>query len=229
MELRAIWKVIRRRWWLIALPALAALIYAGYGYLKSPPVGGYATSIRFTAAQPPDSGSQAIQSPTYYAWLTSEYVVNALTDWVKTNSFAEAVSEELGKNGVNIPAAQLQGAMSPDNARSIMVINISWPDAGQLSSIAGAVKVVLETRSGEFFPPFKDTGVAVIALDTPVIGAVPPSLTARLNPLLRFGLGLVAGIALAALVEYLDPTLHERAEVEKMGLPVLAEIPGGRK
>jgi len=228
MELRTIGKALRRRWWLIGLPALAALAYASYGYFASPPQGGYATSIRFTAAQPPDSAGEGIRDSAYYQWLTSEYAVNALTDWVKTNSFAQAVSAELAMKGVDIPAGALQGAMVPDNARSIMVVNISWPDADQLAAIAAAVQSALENRSDEFFPAFKARGVSVIALDTPAIGPVPPSLTARLDPLIRFGLGLAAGIALAAVVEYLDPTLRERADIEKMGLAVLAEIPRGK-
>jgi len=229
MELRAIAKVFRRRWWLIALPALVALVYAAYGYITSPPRGGFATTIRFTAAQPPETRADPAHDTRYYQWLTSEYVVNALTDWVKTGSFAQAVSDALAAQGVDIPAGALQGAMAPDNARSIMVITISWPDAGQLASIATAVQSVLENRSGEFFPALKDGGVSVVALDAPVIGPVPPSLTDRLNPLIRFGLGLVAGIALAVVVEYIDPTVHERSEVEKMGFSVLAEIPGSRR
>jgi capsular polysaccharide biosynthesis protein len=67
--------------------------------------------------------------------------------------------------------------------------------------------------------------VEVKPLDTPVISAVPPPLTARLNPLIRFGLGLVAGVALAFLVEYLDPTVRTRADVQALGIAILAEVP----
>jgi capsular polysaccharide biosynthesis protein len=225
MELRAILAVVIRRWWLIALPALAALAYAVYGYLKTPQTGGFATSIRFTAAQPPDAQGASIENSAYYQWLTSEYVVNGLTDWVTTNSFAEAVSQELAVNGVSISAGQLQGVMVPDNARSVMVVSISWGDEKQLQAIAAAVGAVLVNRSREAFPQLEATGVEVKPLDTPVISAVPPPLTARLNPLIRFGLGLVAGVALAFLVEYLDPTVRTRADVQALGIAILAEVP----
>lgn len=229
MELRALFKVVRRRWWLIALPALAALAYAIYGYLKTPQSGGYATSIRFTAAQPPEASGPAIEDSSYYQWLTSEYVVNGLTDWIKTNSFAEAVSQELSRKGVTIPAAQLQGTMIPDNARSVMVVSLNWGNDQQLAAISAAVTEVLVNRSGEAFPQLTRTGVEVKPLDTPVIVAVPPSLSNRLNPLIRFGLGLVAGVALAFLVEYLDPTVKDRDDVQALGLPLLAEVPAHRK
>jgi capsular polysaccharide biosynthesis protein len=225
MELRTIWKVLRRRWWLVAVPALVALAYAAYGYVKSPPRGGFSTSIRFTAGSACDAPAKDYQDCQYYPWLTSEYVVNALTDWVKTSSFSEAVASELKTKGIDVPAAQIQGSISSDNQRSVMTLGISGGDAGQLAQIAAAAITVLQTRSKDVFPQVGTQGITVIPLDEPVIGAVPPSLSDRFNPLVRFVLGLAAGVALAFLVDYIDPTLHERNEVEKLGLQVLAEVP----
>jgi capsular polysaccharide biosynthesis protein len=225
VELRQLWKIALRRWWLIALPAIAALAYAVYGYVSTPMSGGYATSIRFTAAEPPTGTVLGYEDRNYYPWLASEYVVNALTDWVKTSSFADELSLELANQGEEIAPGVLQSAVSADNARSVMVLFLNWPDSKQLESIAAAAVVVLRERSDDYFPQFGQGGVTVIALDDPVITAVPQSLTNRFDPLIRFGLGLFAGIALAFLVDYLDPTLHERQDVESAGLTVLAEIP----
>jgi capsular polysaccharide biosynthesis protein len=36
---------------------------------------------------------------------------------------------------------------------------------------------------------------------------------------------LAGGVALAFLVDYLDPSVRERADVEALGLKVLAEVP----
>jgi capsular polysaccharide biosynthesis protein len=41
-------------------------------------------------------------------------------------------------------------------------------------------------------------------------------------------LALVVGIALAFLLDYLDDTIRHRADVESLGLPILAEIPTRR-
>ena len=225
MELRSIWKILRRRWWLVAVPALVALAYAAYGTIKAPPRGGYSTMMRFTAGSACDAPAKNYQDCQYYPWLTSEYVVNALTDLVKTSSFADAVSSELKSKGSDIPAAQIQGGIGSDNQRSVMSVTISGGDAGQVAQVAGAVSTVLQTRSKDFFPMVGSQGSTVRTLDEPVVGAVPPALSASLNPLLRFLLGLAAGVALAFLVDYIDPTLHERSEVEQLGLPVLAEVP----
>ncbi len=228
MELQALWKIVLRRWWLIALPGLAALVYALYGYLKAPSSGGFATSIRFTAAAPPDGETISYEDREYYPWLSSEYVVNALTDWSKTSSFAGEVSQALSAEGIDIPAAALQGRINADNERSVMIVYLSWGNPDELASIAQAVIAVLQDRSRDYFPQLSTGGVTVVALDTPSIGPVPLPLSDRLDPVIRFGLGLAAGVALAFLVEYLDPTLRERAQVEALGLTVLAEVPRSR-
>lgn len=229
MELRALWKIARRRWWLIALPALAALALAAQSYLTRPLSGGYATSIRFTAAPPPGGEAVSYEDAQYYPWLTSEYVVNALTDWVRTSTFAAEVSAALAEQGDEVPAAVIQAGINADNQRSVMVLYLSGSDPETLAAVAEASALVLEQRSADYFPQFGEGGLRVVALDEPAIGAVPPPLSVRLEPLLRFGLGLAAGVALAFLVDYLDPTVRERREVEGLGLAVLAEVPRHRQ
>jgi capsular polysaccharide biosynthesis protein len=223
MELRQLWNIGRRRWWLILLPSLAALAYAMLGYTRTPPAGGFTTAIRFTAAEPAEKDAEGYEDSSYYPWLASEYVVNALTDWSKTSSFAEEVSTALASQDVEIPASALQGRISADNERSVMVLYLSWHNPEELAAIASAASQVLETRSSAYFPQV--SAVRVVALDEPAIAPVPPPLSSRFDPIIRFGLGLAAGIALAFLFEYLDPTLRDRREVEAMGLRVLVEVP----
>lgn len=225
MELRALWKIVRRRWWLILLPSLAAFAYAAYGYMKAPPGGGFTTSIRFTAAEPPDSDAISYEDAELAPWLSSEYIVNALTDWARTNTYAQEVSDQLSTQGIEIPAPAIQGAIAADNVRAVMTLYLSWHDPDQLAALAEAATTVLVERSADYFPQFGDGGVDVVPLDTPGIAPVPPPVSARFDPLIRLGLGVAAGVALAFLVDYLDPTLRDRMEVERMGLPVLAEIP----
>src|SRR5258706_9488628 len=69
MELRTFWKVFKRRWWIVAVPSLAALVFASYGYITRPTQTAFATSVRFTAAQPPDSEPGQSRDDRYYQWL----------------------------------------------------------------------------------------------------------------------------------------------------------------
>lgn len=229
MELRAIWKIFKRRWWIVAIPSLMAFVLAGYDFLTSGSAVTYTTSVRFTAATPPSAADGGYEDTEYYPWLTSEYVINGLTDWVRTGSFAVEVSEALAAQDIEIPAGSLQPAFGADNARSIMVLFINWGDADQIVSIAEAATRVLQESTAVYFPQLRSGSVEVIALDTPAVGAVPPSLSARLDPLIRLALGVAAGVALAALVEYLDPTIHTRGEAEALGIPILVEVPRFRR
>jgi capsular polysaccharide biosynthesis protein len=69
-------------------------------------------------------------------------------------------------------------------------------------------------------------GGLIAAIDAPTPpAAIPPSLTQRLDLPVRLLLALVAGLALAFLLEYLDDNVRDRAELEALGVTVLAEVP----
>ena len=64
--------------------------------------------------------------------------------------------------------------------------------------------------------------------DEPVVNAITPGLRGQLDLPLRVALALLAGLGLALLAHYIDPTVRDRAELERVGLPVLGEIPKER-
>ena len=227
MELRQYWKIALRWWWLILLPPLVAATYGLATY--RPPAATYAASLRFTAGQPQTLTSSPNYDPNYYRWLTSEYIVGGLKDWARTGAFAEAVSAELAARGVSIPAGAISGAVVTDNARSILVVYLSWGNPDQLAALAEAVSKVLQEQNAAALPPLGGQAAVVVPLDKPAIGPVPPSLRARFDLPLKAGLGLVAGIALALIAHYFDPLVREREELEQIGLKVIAEIPRWKK
>lgn len=227
MELIALWKFLRRRWWVILLPALVTLVVAVPDVL-TPPAGGFTTTVHLTAAQPPSGEEPTYEDQSYIPWLASEYLVNSLTAWAMTGSFAQEVSAALAADGLAIEAGALRAAIAADNARSVMALYISWPDAAQLQAIAEAAITVMQTRNQVYFPQFAAAPADVIALDVVGVAPTAPGLMARLQPLLKVALGLAAGLGLAMLWEYLDDSIRERADLDELGLTVLAEIPRHR-
>ena len=228
MELAQLFRILLRRWWLIAIPTAVAVAYAALTYAAPPTV--YTTAIRFTAAQAPTEkeatdAASPYEDTSYVPWLASEYLVNALTAWVGTGSFAQAVADALAARGVEIDAGALAGAFVADNQRSVMTVYITWGDAGQLEGIAQGAIDALVNESGDTFPQTAAGPVMVRPLDDVKISAASPPLTARIRPLIPVALGLAAGVALAFLVEYLDPTVRTRADLEALGFVVIAEIP----
>lgn len=238
MELRQLWSVIVRRWWLIALPALVAalLTLPMLGNVISPPVT-YNAAVRFTVSQPPGEAGVTGSAPlggtfeddSYIPWLASEYVVVNLAGWMRTQSFAREVAGVLAAQGLNLEPAAIQGAISSDAVRSMMTLYLSWPDAAQLERIAQAAIQALQERHQAYWPQLAAARAVVTALDSPKAAPAATSLADRLAPLFRILIGLAAGLGLAFLAEYLDTGIRTRQEAEStLTLPVLAEIPPHR-
>ncbi len=229
MELRQLLKIALRWWWLILLPPLVVGAYSLITYRAPTPT--YSMTLRYTAGQPTALSGDPAFARNYYDWLTSEYIVGALKDWVRTGQFAEAVSAELAARGVNASPVAVAGAIeSSDNQRSILLVFLRGSDPEQLKALAEAVTTVLQTKNASVFPPLGGQSATVTALDAPSVGpAAPPSLRAWLDLPLRLALGLAAGVALALAAHYLDPFVRDKSDLEKQGWRVIAEIPRGKK
>lgn len=234
MELKALWQMFLRRWYLIAIPLGIALALTAPDLLAmvqggENTGGGWTTVIHLTAAQPPTGEELGYEDAGYFPWLASEYVVNGLTDWVRTSSFATEVSNGLAERNIEIEAGVIRGVIAADNARSVMQLFLTWPDHDQLQAMAEVAVNVLQNRNAVYFPQFAVEPAQVIALDEIILTPVAPPLTNRFGPLVQIALGLVAGIALAVIVEYLDDTVYSRDDLETLSLPILGEIPRHRK
>jgi capsular polysaccharide biosynthesis protein len=183
--------------------------------------------MRYTAGQPTTLSGDPLFARGYYDWLTSEYIVGALKDWVRTGQFAQAVSEALQVRGVTLEAGAVAASISnSDNQRSILVVYLNAADPEQLRALAEAVTTALQTRNAEIFPPLAGQPATVTALDAPSVGpAGPPSLRARLEVPLRLALALAVGAALALAAHYFDPFVREKAELERLGARFVVVIP----
>jgi capsular polysaccharide biosynthesis protein len=231
MELREYWRIFARRWWLALLPALVVVAYTLLTHDKPPTI--YQAHMNFTAGLPPETNPNQYSYDGYYAWLTSEYIANGLSDAARRERFAAAVGARLAANGVlmpdgaPIPPGAIQGSIATDNAQSLFVVYVTWGDPDTLLAIADAVTLEMTENAGNYFPQLADLPVPPARrVDMPVPVAVPPSLRNQLTgPAMRMILGVAVGLALVFLLHYLDPTVHDRAELEALGFNVLGEIP----
>ena len=223
MEIRLYLRILLRWWWLVAIPALVIGAVGLITYHRPPTT--YGTTIRFSASLPPTLTDNPGFDPSYYSWLTSEYIVGGLSDWVKTNAFAAAVSDELSKQGKTISPSAVQASLASDYVRSQLVIYINGSSADDVSAIAHGAVTVLQTRNAETFPQLGGVNAVVTALDAPSVGASSPGLRAMLDLPIRLALGLAVGVALAFAAHYFDPFVRDKREIESLGLHILAEIP----
>ena len=224
MELRQYWRTVRKRLWIVI--ALVAIVLVGSLALRPERPTLYQTSMRFTVAVVPESRSDGYYAyDRYYTWMASEYLVDELTEIAGSEAFAGAVSEELANNGLDLSAGALHGSLVADRKHRILTLHITWGHEAELAEIADAAAKVLRERSADFLGQLGATDADIRLIDPPMVLPVARSLKEKLELPIRLFLALVAGVALTFLLDYLDDTVRDRAEVETLGLVVLGEIP----
>ena len=222
MELRAFYAIFRRRWLLVLIPPLVVAIFSIVTY-SPPSAPGYNVGVNFLVAQPPTPSADLADQERYYNWLSSEYIVNGLTDWAVSGSFKTAVSNQLAQEGLEVPPGSF--SVGAENVRSRLQISIQHGDAETLAQIVNAAITVLREQNADALPQLGGETAVVTLLDEPFVTPLPRSLSSLLDIPLRIAIGLAAGVGLALLVEYLDPTIRSREEAEAMGFAILGEIP----
>lgn len=223
MELKLIGRVFVRRWYLIVLPVLVASVFVLPSLLnRGTSAGGFSASFRYSAAQATSNLPQR-EGDFQDVWLASEFTVNAFTEWVRSSSFRHELAQALQTAGAELDLAPL--GIASDRARSIGLVQMSYPTAEGLEQLVELAMQVLSERNAAYFPHLGGQNASVSILDMPQVTPAPPPITNRFAPLIQLAVALVAGVALAFLVEYLDPSLRVRQDLEQQGWRVLANIP----
>jgi capsular polysaccharide biosynthesis protein len=224
MELGLYGRIIYRRLWLIV--GLLVILLASYLPSAHRAPAPYVASMRYVVGvQPEASRGNYYTYDRYYTWLTAEYMLDDLSEVVKSRSFADDVASLAG---INVPAGAIQGSTAAGKLHRILTVSVTWGNQGELERIAGALSEVLRTRSARYFAQLSTDSAVISEIDPPSISQAGISLRQKLDLPLRLVLALILGIALAFLWDYLDDTVRHRADMERLGLPILAEIPAPR-
>jgi capsular polysaccharide biosynthesis protein len=228
MELREYWSILRRRWW---IPVLLGLLVGLLSLLQlrpwQPKPPAYTASLRMLVGVMPAAAEDVTTyyDPRYYAWLTSEYLVDDFTEVVRSQLFAANVSARLAYQNIVVPPGVIQGSAATGKLHRIISLNLGGGDETQLRQIADAAAAELAENAPAYFQQLGTEGAGVTLIDGPNIGLVGPSVREQLELPLRVLLGVLVGIGLVFLLHYLDTSVREPAELEAMGLPVLGQIP----
>ena len=226
MELREYWQIIRRRWWLpLVLTLLVGLLSALQLKPWLPQAVSYNATMRMLIGVMPASNNPATAyDPRYYAWLTSEYLVDDFTEVVHSELFAKNVSARLAQQAITWPPGMIQGSAATGKQHRIITLSFNWGDRTQLSAIAKATATELTENSATYFHQLGTDGAGVTLIDGPNIDVVGPGIRQRLDLPLRMLLALLVGLGLIFLLDYLDTSVRNRRELEEMGFAVIGEI-----
>jgi capsular polysaccharide biosynthesis protein len=154
MELREYWAILRRRWWLpvvlVVLVGLLSLLQLQPWQPKAP---NYSVSMRMLVGVLPAAEQDVTAyDPRYYAWLTSEYLVDDFTEVVRSQLFAENVSARLQAQNITVPPGVIQASAATGKLHRIISLSFSWGrDAAQLEAIAQAAAAEVDGKHALLF------------------------------------------------------------------------------
>jgi len=224
MLLRRYWQIIMRRIWITLL--LLVVVTTSYFLFNQPSSPTYTASMRFVVGIEPESLPDDVYGyDRYYTWLTSEYLIDDLSEVVKSESFASDVA---ARSGIPVQANAIQGSTSSGKLHRILSISITWPDDQELQQIADTVVQVLTTNAEAYFKQLGTERTVISVIDSPHPTLVGESLRDRLDLPIRLLLALAVGILIEFLLDYLDTSIRSADDLRELGIPVLASVPSKR-
>lgn len=213
ISLRELFQTIRKRLWLITI--ITAVIVATVGVVSFfflTPI--YQSSTQILVNQKASDQPYLNQSDI----RTNIDLINTYNEIIKTPAILDIVKKELD---INDALSNLITVGSSNNSQ-VMKITVQHPDPEMAVKIANTTANV-----------FKEEIVKIMNVDNVSIlspAELPENpVPVKPNPMLNMAIGLIvglmAGVGLAFLLEYLDNTVKTEQDIEKLlELPVLGAI-----
>ena len=228
MEIRQYWRIIWRRVW---LPIGLLVLVAGFSAaLHRPQPPQYVATARLLVDVPPLKESEGMGfDPRLTAPQATEYLVDDFSVFVTGDVVAQGVGRRLAEQGISIPAGLIQSSTSSQQLHRVVVVQATWGDADQAMAIVRAAVDTLQKEAPAYFGRLGELQPEIRVFDGPKVSAVATPLSHRLDIPIRLVLALLVGVAACFAWHYLDPVVRDRAEVEALGIPVLAQVLGKRR
>jgi capsular polysaccharide biosynthesis protein len=221
MELRRYWQIIWRYWLVVAVLTLVGVIAALQYYTSNKPTFQAVATVNVSQDPSPNDQYSGI-----YANQASDYVNDELVKIITGNVFMKDVSDQLKEGNINFTPDELKGMVSVEPKNRTLTITSSNSDQNAALKIAQTVANTLQNSATKYTAPRQ---VQIRVIDLPN----QSNLNGGRNVLLaavRVIAGLLAGVALAFLLAYLDNKVRSKNELEELlGVPVLGQIPVASK
>ena len=219
IDLKELLYILRQRWWMVLVTMLVVILATiSYTYFMVTPqfqasttmmvgTGGTTTLPGGIGIDLGDLNTNRRLAETYGVIVDSRRVANQVID----------------EMGLNLSAGNLNARVNVSQVRSteFIEIQVTDPDPERAALIANTIGEV-----------FRDTVIDIMqvdnvsTLDEAIVPTRHTSPNERLNIAIGAVLGIMLGVFLVFLREYLDNTVKTREDVDRqLGLPVLGSIP----
>ena len=220
MELKEYWEIVWPRWWIVvSVVILAILSNLVFAWQFSPP---YQATVRLAVKPQLEPRTEQFYGyDEYYAYVASEFLVDDIIQIIESNAF----HNDLGARLQGKLAGKTLGSIEAKKAHRVMTVNVTTGSREDALLIAQAIGDVLSEKGSKYFSSISQQNPEVRVVDPPSVFQVGENRR-TLDLALRAVLGLIVGIGIVFLLDYLSDTLRGAAHVENaLGLPVLGEIP----
>jgi capsular polysaccharide biosynthesis protein len=260
VELRHYGAILLRRLWIIVLVVGVVLLYAGYQYYALSKTPGALTAYQSNISLQVGLQANAHSSDQFYAdyqsvaeaqadelvtgpVLTSPEFTAQVLRQVQADS--DQIAQRFGPNAdlgtLNDPGT-ISSVLTTSRSHTLVTISVTWSTAAGAWAIANAIGEVCTAQLSNYLDyeiratPSSATSTQPLIEARVVSAASQPARVAgsgehKLSLLLILLLvALIIGIALAALVEYLDDRIFdEREAMQLLQIPIYGEIPRNTK
>ncbi|UZJ79335.1 YveK family protein [Fictibacillus sp. KU28468] len=216
ISLKEIYQTIRKRIRLIALITIVAVAISGaVSYFVLTPI--YQSSTQILVNQQKPDKQQALD---YNQVQTNVQMVNTYSVIIKSPAILSKVIQHLDLKQ-SVADLNNQLTINSEQDTQIMNVTVQDPDPALAARIANGISHTFKTE----IPNIMDIDNVSI-LSPADLSDSPVKPNAKLNMAIALVVGLMTGVGLAFLLEYLDNTLKSEQDIEHfLGLPVLGTIP----
>lgn len=224
LELRDYLRILRKRRWALIGVLVGVLVLAGAFTARQTPV--YEAESKLFVGQRQIAATEVAQGQSITQ--LSFQLLKSYAAILRTRPIAESAVE---REGLSVSPVELAEQLRADPILDTQIIRLRYrstdPRTAQRTVNAVAQVFVEEVERIET-PGLEGTDAAVR------VSTVEPALTPEepvspqpvRNMALALVLGLMGGVGLAFVVEYLDTTVKDREDAERsVGAPVLATVP----
>jgi capsular polysaccharide biosynthesis protein len=218
ISLRELFYTLRKRMWLIiSITFVAALVSGILSFYVLTPI--YSSSTQLLVNR--EKSDQQMYNPNISDIQTNLQLINTYNVIIKSPAILDKVAQELD---LDVTAEQLNSKITVGSEKDsqVFAITVQDPDPHTATDIANTTAKVFQE---EIVKIMSVDNVSILAVAKTKENPAPIKPQPVLNIAIAIVVGLMLGIGLSFLLEYLDNTIKNEMDVEKvLGLPVLGAI-----